>query len=298
VTGSPLRAPFVMPPFARFAWTSQAARSAWQDRLRSAARGWLEVERDAVAAGLRPASTITMPVEDFAVHADAADTRGIRLLPLDVVAGPMPPLLRDRPSAVLLRCAWTRGGVDVDLQHAWTAGRMSDVATLLGVPACCARAAAHAREAGIVDPTFHVAAAVGAAGRVLDVDAAPPMNPLWRALPLRVLPWLPCSFQCSTSRAIAARMLAFARDAGRADVADTLEEVLAWPAEWSALHGIAEVRTPILKLVTNADALLEKHVVRWTGSGYPAEAPAGTSFPYLSLVQLGGRAASAARRST
>jgi hypothetical protein len=58
------------------------------------------------------------------------------------------------------------------------------------------------------------------------------------------------------------------------------EEIVSWPLEWSALHGIAEIKTPILKLAVRTDATVGKHVIRWHGLGLPAEAARGIGFAY------------------
>jgi SAM-dependent methyltransferase len=59
-----------------------------------------------------------------------------------------------------------------------------------------------------------------------------------------------------------------------------LLDMLSWPVEWSALHGIAEVRTPILKISTATDATAERLEVRRQGEGYPEEGARGLHFPY------------------
>jgi hypothetical protein len=68
-------------------------------------------------------------------------------------------------------------------------------------------------------------------------------------------------------------------------------EILSWPAEWSSLHGIAEIRTPILKISTNTDAVDTTCVVRFLGSGYPEEGAFGLAFPYQARAMPAGRAA-------
>jgi len=62
---------------------------------------------------------------------------------------------------------------------------------------------------------------------------------------------------------------------------DWLSNILSWPAEWSAMHGIAELKTPILKLCTPTDATSGKYVILWKGSTMPKEAAKGLGFPYL-----------------
>ncbi len=59
-----------------------------------------------------------------------------------------------------------------------------------------------------------------------------------------------------------------------------MREILSWPAEWSALHGIAEIKTPVLKVSTRTDATAKKYVVRRQGEKYPAEGARGLGFPY------------------
>ena len=59
-----------------------------------------------------------------------------------------------------------------------------------------------------------------------------------------------------------------------------IEEILNWPASWSALHGIAQVKTPVLKVSTRTDATAHEFVVRRPGRRMPDEAAAGLVFPF------------------
>ena len=96
-----------------------------------------------------------------------------------------------------------------------------------------------------------------AGGYVLEIDAGAPFqaNILWRWMGPRAVPHLPCSFDCRAS-------VEFANTADgpwpRARITARrwtwLEEILSWPVSWSALHGIAEVKTPVLKASTRTDA--------------------------------------------
>jgi hypothetical protein len=68
---------------------------------------------------------------------------------------------------------------------------------------------------------------------------------------------------------------------------DWIEEILNWPASWSALHGIAQVKTPVLKVSTRTDATAHEFIVRRPGRRMPAEAAAGLSFPFRSPERPG-----------
>ncbi|HKV37784.1 MAG TPA: hypothetical protein VJX67_01120, partial [Blastocatellia bacterium] len=88
------------------------------------------------------------------------------------------------------------------------------------------------------------------------------------------------------SVALADQFLTVGRDLGyRAEIDWTLE-VLNWPLEWSALHGIAEVKSPIVKISTRTDATLVKYTVQRRSSNYPTEGARGTTFPYCSRQPL------------
>jgi hypothetical protein len=56
--------------------------------------------------------------------------------------------------------------------------------------------------------------------------------------------------------------------------------MLRWPVEWSALHGIAEIKTPVVKISTRTDATPQKYTVRYLGDRYPEIGVQGLTFPY------------------
>src|SRR5262249_31321018 len=94
------------------------------------------------------------------------------------------------------------------------------------------------------------------------------------------VPHLPCRFDCVPSVEAADRFLALGRAAGYAEEMDWLIDMLSWPIEWSALHGIAEIKTPVFKITTMTDATPEKYVVRQHGRSSPEEGSQGLTFPY------------------
>lgn len=106
------------------------------------------------------------------------------------------------------------------------------------------------------------------------------LNTLLAPLGLLPLDYAPCSFTCPPSLSAARAWVEAARSCGFAGEMDDLEALLSWPAEWSALHGIAETRTPILKMATDTDATAETYRVQLLSDKYPAEGVAGLRFPF------------------
>ena len=106
-----------------------------------------------------------------------------------------------------------------------------------------------------------------------------PANILGRWAGVRAVPWLPCSFTCEATALEFEEWepLAFEIDA---DAAEWLEELLRGNWRWSALHGIAEIETPILKISTRTDACDDLHVVEYVGDRVLEAGATGTRFPY------------------
>jgi hypothetical protein len=77
-------------------------------------------------------------------------------------------------------------------------------------------------------------------------------------------------------------MIALGRETGAGEAMDWLEAMLRWPAEWSALHGIAEVKTGVLRFIAPAAYTAGRRSVRHPGSQFAPEAARGLRFPYVS----------------
>ena len=57
-----------------------------------------------------------------------------------------------------------------------------------------------------------------------------------------------------------------------------MQVIMSWSVQWSALHGIAKAKTPVLKMITRADATASKYTLDWEGAGQPESAVQGSEF--------------------
>jgi len=79
-------------------------------------------------------------------------------------------------------------------------------------------------------------------------------------------PHRPCSFNCQATQHLATAYDNLRAKVGSQPDQETLAEVLSWPVEWSSLHGIVEVKLPVLKLCYDGDATATLYKVaphRW-----------------------------------
>jgi hypothetical protein len=283
------RLPFRLPDFTRVTWVSEHARQVWQPRVTRIREAWLDVERRSVQAGVRRCAMQHADVSDVPRFAEAAATSGLTTLPLTLEGAP----------ASRYRVAV---GLPPDVLACAAAWRDSDDAAmgaLLGYPACCIAFFRRTWvDARATDTTWAMATGCDSTiGSAVDVDGPPESNILWRWLGVRAIPHLPCSTRCVETSRLANAMLGVARSAGFTQEVAWLLDMLSWPVEWSALHGIAEVKTPVLKVAIRTDATTRRRVVRRRGTAYPAEGGRGTTFPYRRDVRA-NRIASPVRPTT
>ncbi|MFL9992909.1 class I SAM-dependent methyltransferase [Paraburkholderia sediminicola] len=197
------------------------------------------------------------------------------------LAAPVP----GEPSS--LRVAVGREEVVERIALAYAQGDVITVGRGLGYPACCCDFfRATWVDAKLLDTTWPMSRGSGEQTSnddfCVECGGVPLANILWRWMGVRAVPHLPCRFDCAPSISLAEEMLSIGRTLGFHREIDDILSILSWPIEWSALHGIAEVKTPILKFVARTDATAKKYRVRFRGTSYPEEGASGIAFPYRS----------------
>lgn len=290
------RLPFVLPDFTRYAWTSEVAKTTWEPRIGRILQAWQEVEWLSVAAGARDCALLWIANENLSQFIPKWEAAAISAVVLDFASydGGKNQGTPDNVSSMTCVVVGALDDKTKQLQDAWRRADEDTIGALLGYPPCC-RAFFQDVWAtrGYIDTTWPMAENTSGPGKSgllkidLPADVPPLANILWRWIGVRAVPHLPCRFDCSDSIELGRRMLEVARQHGFSQEADWITEILAWPAEWSALHGIAEVKSPLMKLSTRTDATSGKWTVQWLGSAYPAEGGIGLHFPFKPPKKLG-----------
>ncbi|HYK05826.1 MAG TPA: methionine biosynthesis protein MetW [Thermoanaerobaculia bacterium] len=275
-----------LPEFIRLAWTSSAARAVWEPRLRRISAAWQRLEIESVRCGLRRCALTVVPAwrvfELGAALAPDYDVATVQTLEANTAMYTAFETRPWQPGARLnLRVAIGRRDDTRQFRDAFARRDNATIGALLGYPSCCiAFFSRVCIDDGCRDTTWHAALEAGALGSTIDISPAPGASLLLRWLGVRLVPHLACAFDCAATAAHAAEFAALGRATGAATEVGWIEEMLSWPIEWSALHGVAEVRTPVVKIMTSTDETAEKRIVRSHGSRYPGEGARGIAFPY------------------
>jgi hypothetical protein len=112
------------------------------------------------------------------------------------------------------------------------------------------------------------------------------LNPFWKSFGISSIPHTPASLNCKYSLEMGAIIQSQAKEILTSELYNAWYEILSWPVEWSALHGIAEVKTPIFKMIYNTDATGEKYVLQLESDTYPENGLNGLLFPYRKPTKL------------
>lgn len=259
---APAPARWLPPPFCRISWTSEASRSLWEPRLRAA--------RDAI--------------EDLAVLRSAGD--GLPRIAL-VRPASVPRLTK---LAERSRVALATGAAVPPGAHDVAAGRAGRVALLIGGAA--PPAPSPWEDDVAEDPVWRLARETPGLrpfddGRGLIVGGDWASNILLAPVGLAAIPLWPQSFNCADAEAEGEALLASAADHKLAEPIGHLREALSWPISWTALHGAAEVKTPVFRFIRNTPPTGARLSIRRLGAGMPETAAKGIGFPFTGKAGTG-----------
>jgi hypothetical protein len=238
----------------RTMWTSDAAKAAFADQIRSASAAWLDVELISVARGLRGAALV-FERPGLTERLSALGLERAVVSPDRVVVTPI------RATAAI-----------PNFVEAYRSRDDEYIGAALGFPSCCRTAFDETwNRLHLRDTTLRQAG-----GDLRVVSGVPEVNLLARWVGVRLVPHLPCSWHCAES-------ITLARDWAHlwptADLAFT-SSLLQWPVQYSALHGVAIITWPVFRVVVPTDYTAREQRVEMIGTEYPEHAPKGTTFPF------------------
>lgn len=285
------RLPFRLPTFSRITWVDTAAQRNWQNTFRTIAS---EIAKVTSAEQLTHSNhvylTTIVPFEYFRLQQSL--TAGFKV---QVITDNWPSCLEPlrRPnldSATKILVAIGRNDLVLEFTHAWRQDDWKQVLILLGWPNCCAeRYVAWQSSGPWLDLSWHTAAHsdVETTGEnTLVFKSKWPRHSFLRSLGLVLYDHIPCSSNCLHTEELGSDRIELLRKLGLDFVVDSLVEILRWPIEWTSLHGIAEIKTPLCKISTVTDSLARKYTVRVQSDCYPAGSPPGVVFPFMPPEKL------------
>lgn len=278
-----MRADFTMPDFGRLVWANDTVRDRHAPALNEIARVWSDVQWRSVDAGLRRCAQLVVYADSYASQVEQARKHGLKTVVLRVEEAA---ILRNPSSGppLVLTLVVGKAADTKAFKSAWIRRDDAAIGRLLGYPACCRGFFDHLVADGhAADPTWFIAANTGGATRDANtVTVAGPraLNILLRYIGVRTIPHLPCRLNCADSAHSASGFLDLAGSLGFGAAREAALDILNWPAEWSAVHGIAEIKTPVMKISTRTTRTAGKFVVRWLGGRFPPDGARGLAFPY------------------
>jgi SAM-dependent methyltransferase len=276
------RLDFTVPDFLRTVWASEAAREYWQAKINALSNLWKGVELLTLTDGLRPGILQSISPLDLPVLQVWALKHNVQMaiVSIDGVA-------KDYGNAAI---PYQDGkqfsyriyfGLEPErFLDAWRAQDDITIGHMLDFPDCCVQAfQKHWKESGWRDYTVLTFDSMDQKNAVYN-------NVLLRHIGIRGVFHLPCSVDCRPSIKRGQEILELMDNNRLNREMNWLKELLSMPMQWSSLHGIAMVVTPILKTIYASDALARKAVVNLHSNDYPQHGASGNQFPFTNVIPL------------
>lgn len=287
-----IREKHLLKEWTRLIWTAEADVTAkWKAVINDVSKVWRDLERWTVVDGVRDSALTFVYPAQMLEFVKWASEHGLVVLPMErtgvapVYAASSYGFEEGKPwhyRVILTHAEKAAEWYDASYEENYDHGRIGE---LLGFPECCrAHFGEFWGELEFRDTTWPMAENTMAGEynttRIDIADAFPECNILWHWMGVRLTPHLPCSFKCEASRNLARQWIECGKEHDYAVQMEQALEILSWPIQWSALYGIAEIRTPILKCSSRTDTTAEEYVVRYLGSNYPEGGASGVVFPF------------------
>ena len=275
----------------RTLWTTKA-RQLWESRLSAINKAWQAVELASVGI-LRAAARQSIAPELLPTFSKRAMAKG--LYPLVLTQ-------HGRAEEYSARSSMQVGDAfdysvallaDVDsakmFSQAWDNRDDAIMGDLLGFPKCCIDF--YQRVWNVekwMDTSWPMAlntpnpvTTTFDRGHILRFEDTPlTANILLRWKGVRYVPHLPCSLTCEATATLGAQFRMLMQQ-GFPQEAAWMDELLDSPIEWSAYHGIGEIRHPLFKISVKTDPTAERIMVQRSSKRYPEGGERGNEFPYV-----------------
>ena len=292
-------------------WVNEKARKVWEPVIRDCSQMVQDLEIESVLHDHRKCAWRTIPLKQLPGFTKKCNNRGLIVTPVNLVANwgngfahktqsPKP----DDPNPNCY-CIVSKYLCDaIEFRDAHTEGDHIKQGEMLGFPDCCTEFFNKNWKEDYFDPmwqsainTLEIMGCGEVSGNEIDLYNLTIANkiefhaiPLLRYIGLRVGFHIPCSFNCQETIMIGKERLFIIQDAtcdvyipereNDRQLIKLLEALLSMPMEWSVLHGIVIVKTPIFYLITSGHPTIEKYTIKIEGEFIPRESAKGVNFPF------------------
>jgi SAM-dependent methyltransferase len=264
----------MIPEYVRVQWVSEEARDVWQPRFDLVSGEAHRMEVMSVKRGMRDVALVTASPEYIRKVARGLDSQvlGVAREP-KVYSNEVQPYKPGEPFSLRTVVGSTKW-VDCFVE-AYNERDDRTIGRMLGYPECCITFFEQTWKKKVRDLTWHMANVPTNQKRVVVVPWTE-INPMWQRLNLRAFRHIPCSFRCESTFHLVTEM----KKLWTPEIWDLYMEIMSWPVEWSALHGAAEVRTPVMRMIHESDYTSEEYVVQVAGTNSPKEGARTDFFPW------------------
>ena len=217
----------VLPDWTRVQWTSIENKNKYEPIIASINKAWQHIERMSVVHDIRTSALGIIKISELSSIIDEYAKYGVIVAPLakeypsqGYTSSTVPPKQKD---PIGVRVVFTKSEKLADewfrVWNLHASARDREVGILLGYPTCCTKHyAEYTNQQHFVDMTWPVSInGLSAADETLvhiKADTPVESNMLWHWQGVRLVPHIPCSFDCQESMELGKKMAELGRTLG------------------------------------------------------------------------------------
>jgi len=249
------RLDFSLPNFFRMQWANDESRKIWEPRIAKISSAWQEIE---LAKG---AAIQFISIDNLIDYAKKLSKMGKIAFPVAKSGISSSGYVSKSEPVKNNQFEYRVAAISPEDIHKWANAKDDrEIGELLGYPQCCIDFFdKYWNQDKYIDLTWPMVIDTPS-NEVILQDVLPENNILLRWLGVRPVSHLPCSFYCAATREIAKDNIE-AAGFGFKEEMKWMMELLSIPVNWSAIHGIGEVKTSLFRFCFNTDATGDKYSV-------------------------------------
>lgn len=270
---------FKLNKFFRILWTSKMALDYWQPRINSIIECLDEIEWKSISFGIRKCSLKRINKN--------------QLEKFNLIIGKLG-LFSEAFESIDTEATWIIIGKLDSIKELILAYRKNDNKNfdrLLGAPECCSNFCNLVfKKESLIDIIWPTAYSTNTKNiineKTIEIEQENKVNIFLNNLGIRPVFHFPCSLDCKESIKIFEKIISLFEEFNYYKELEDFKNILQWPLEWSSLHGISEIKTPVFKISMNTDSTPENYTIRFNGKIFPENGSNGITFPFRKPAKL------------
>lgn len=248
---------FILPYFMHYCWTGDIVRNFYENQILDLKKILQKIKIESVENGINPCCLLEIDDHQQVKSIEKTIQKNLRVM-----------ILKNRlaygQNIENIKIVIGEKSIVEEIRNLNPTKNYRRFGSLLGYPKCCTEFF-YESCIKVLDPIWLIALnsrKLEFIDNLIEMYAIPETNIFLSCLGIKIINHIPCSFNCELSIKKGVEFMNQGIKYGYRKEIQTLRDILNFPLEWSALHGISEIVNPLFKISTRTDATKNKYTIK------------------------------------